>query len=73
MNQEIVNHKYSWLNIIKSSVKIKALVPVHVIPFPEYPGMHAQWKEPLVLEQFALAWQLCEASVHSFTSAARQT
>jgi hypothetical protein len=33
------------------------------------PALHAQVKEPAVLVQVALAWQLCVPAVHSLTSA----
>ena len=43
--------------------------PVHLTPFPEYPGLQVHTKDPIVLLQIAFASQLCFPVSHSFISA----
>ena len=38
------------------------------MPFPEYPTLHVQLKEPMLLEQEAFGSQLCAFQVHSSKS-----
>ena len=42
--------------------------PLHVIPFPVYPLLQAQLKDPFVLVQVASLSQLSTPSVHSSIS-----
>ena len=46
----------------------KHLSPTQVVPFPLYPAMHVQWKDPTVLLQTANGSQLCTFVVHSSIS-----
>ena len=46
----------------------KNLLPVHVSPSPEYPGMHVQLYDPLILSQIASALQICVSVAHSSMS-----
>ena len=43
-------------------------LPLQVRPSPEYPGLHVQLYDPLVLLHTASALQLCFTSAHSSTS-----
>ena len=44
---------------------IMAQIPLQVRPSPEYPGLHLQLKDPLVLLQTALALHLFFSVAHS--------
>ena len=43
-------------------------LPLQVCPSPEYPGLHVQLYDPLVLLQTASALQLCFPLAHSLSS-----
>ena len=43
-------------------------LPVHVCPSPEYPGLHVQLYDPLVLLHTASALHLCDPLAHSSIS-----
>lgn len=45
--------------------KLTNELPVQLTPSPEYPIWHVQKNDPLVLEQLASAWQLCDRSRYS--------
>ena len=47
---------------------IMAQIPLQVRPSPEYPGLHLQLKDPLVLLQTALALHLFFSVAHSSIS-----
>ena len=47
-------------------------LPVHDVPFPVYPGLHVQLKDPSVLLQKALTSQLWALGVHSLISGWRE-
>ena len=47
---------------------IMAQIPLQVCPSPEYPGLHLQLKDPLVLLQTALALHLFFSVAHSSIS-----
>lgn len=47
---------------------IMAQIPLQVRPSPEYPGLHLQLKDPLVLLQTALALHLFFSVAHSSVS-----
>lgn len=51
-----------------SVFRVHSLTSAQVMPFPEYPALQEQEKDPVVSAQFArVAWQLCTPVVHSFT------
>ena len=74
------NSNYFSPLLISSRKKIKCLpsqnwrseddndLPLQVRPFPEYPGLHVQLYDPLVLLHTALALQLCDPLAHSSMS-----
>ena len=47
---------------------IKIVWPEQFVPFPEYPTLHAQLKEPMLLEQEACGSQLWAFQLHSSKS-----
>ena len=68
MNFEVVETQ-SQYEVETQSKNSLAYTPSHVTPFPVYPSLQAHVKEPGVLVQVALVWQLLVFSVHSSTSA----
>ena len=44
------------------------MLPLHICPLPEYPGLHVQLCDPLVLLHTASALQLCVPVRHSSES-----
>ena len=47
-------------------------LPVHDVPFPAYPGLHVQSKDPSVLLQEAAASQLWTLVIHSLISKSKE-
>ena len=52
----------------KDMFKNMQKLPVHVRPFPEYPGLHVQLYDSLVLLHTVSALQLCVSLAHSSMS-----
>lgn len=58
------------LNIFASEFNLpySMALPVQVLPSPEYPGLHVQLYDPLILLHSASALQLCVPVAHSSIS-----
>ena len=63
----VPHYNYQWFFSIRNDN-----LPVHFIPFPVYPGLHVQLKDPSVLLQKALTSQLWALVVHSLMSEWRE-
>ena len=60
---------YSWFVIEFQIYRYKiSFLPLHDVPFPEYPSVQVQLNDPTVLLQKALESQLWYPVVHSLTS-----
>ena len=59
---------YFFLGPHNTVLQVLVVLPVHDVPFPVYPGLHVQLKDPSVLLQKALESQLWTLVVHSLIS-----
>ena len=64
----LASNIYLMNKIITFSHDIGKRLPLQVCPSPEYPGLHVQLYDPLVLLHTASALQLCFPLAHSLSS-----